>query len=349
MMIEARNALLCNTRNCKFMKHPDIKTHCCGKCRKQGANHHGPRCKQHIITYMQCNRPNCDFMKHPDISNNGGTHCCFACHENKGHGGQCKKQRVGGRSEMKEQKLEVEVLEEFHGIDYPGHDIKHLKCNTLREARAIAAREIGGNKHLFAAFCKHRKKIWIKNHAIKNHPKVKAPQQNKHITLLYVKALFELGLAKCNRKRCNYMKDPDQNHGFCCLLCQDTGFHGPLCKKENMREVIREERRELKCDRPGCRYTKHPDPKNNGGTHCCFGCKKDGRHGGQCMKTLVREVIKEELKCERHRCQFVKHPDVKNNGGTHCCKACKQHGRHGHSCTNKRVGNAMKNVATGFV
>lgn len=344
--MEARRQLLCNTRGCKFMKHTDKKnnggTHCCLKCQRDGRGH-GGKCNKHKIEYMKCNRGNCHFMKNPDVFNNGGSHCCNNCKKNKPHGTACTRVRVG-RPEVKEdEKVEVEILEEYHGIDYPHHNIKHFPCGSLREARAIAAREIGGNKHIFASFCKQRNKIWIKNNADKNHPKVKNGVMNQNITLFYLKALFELGLAKCNRQTCNFMKDPDQKHGFCCLMCKTGGFHGPLCKQVGMGAVIREERSELKCDRPGCKFTKHPNIKNNGGTHCCHHCKTKGRgHGKACEKIPVNKVIRHELKCDRPGCHFVKNPDPKNNGGNHCCNSCKKDGQHGRACTRKRVGAVMQ-------
>jgi len=351
-MMEARRLLLCDTRGCKFMKNREIGkgTHCCGKCIKHGPNKHGPKCKGHVIEFMKCNRPQCHFMKNPDIFNNGGTHCCNDCKQHKRHGPKCTKQIVGRPAEMKEEKLEVEVLEEFHGINYPGHDIKNFNCGSLREARVMAAQKLAENKHHFCAWTSNKKKLWIKRDAHQNHPKVKNAHPDKHVTLFYRKALFELSHAKCNRRTCNFMKDPNHQHGFCCLLCKTSGLHGPLCKQERMGAVIREERRELKCDRPGCRYTKHPDKNNNGGTHCCKRCKERGGHGGQCKKILVGEVIKNELKCIRPMCNFAKHPDVKNNGGNHCCNACKVNGRHGPACTNKLVGGPiLPNLATGRV
>jgi len=353
-MMEARRSLLCNSPFCKYMKNPDKDnnggTHCCKKCKNEGAGNHGGKCKKQHIKFMKCDRPGCNFVKNPDVFNNGGTHCCKHCKDGKNnHGGLCTKRAVGRDAEVKEEKIDVEILEEIHGINYPHHDIKVLPCGSLGEARAIAAREICGNKNVFAAFCRHRKKIWIKNHADKNHPKVKKGNENHNITLFYLKALFELGTAKCNRLACNFMKDPDQNHGFCCMMCKTGGFHGPLCKQQSMGAVIREERLELKCERRGCRFLRHKDVNNNGGTHCCNHCKRKGDgHGPACAKIPVGKVIRNEMKCERPGCHFVKNPNVKNNGGTHCCKACKMRGNHGGACTKKRVGEVMKEVATGF-
>lgn len=72
---------------------------------------------------------------------------------------------------------------------------------------------------------------------------------------------------------------------------------------------------------------KHPNEKNNGGTHCCAKCKKEGinMHGGACKQVL--------LKCRRPRCHFTRHPDGKNNDGTHCCARCKKDAlKHGKLC-----------------
>lgn len=38
------------------------------------------------------------------------------------------------------------------------------------------------------------------------------------------------------------------------------------------------------CDRPECTYKKHDNPKNNGGTHCCLGCKRYNTHSSYCKK-----------------------------------------------------------------
>jgi len=39
-----------------------------------------------------------------------------------------------------------------------------------------------------------------------------------------------------------------------------------------------------KCQREGCPFKKNTDKKNNGGTHCCYMCKKSGGHGTLCTK-----------------------------------------------------------------
>jgi len=353
MMMEARRSLLCITPGCKYVRHTDINNnggkHCCFKCKSDGGKH-GGKCKKRHIKFMKCDRNGCNLVKNPDIFNNGGTHCCKHCKDGKKqHGGLCTKRGVGRGAEVKEEKVDVEILEEIHGMNFPHLDIKSIPCSSLQEARAIAAREISANRNTFAAFCNRRKKVWINKHADKNHPKIKTGKVNPDMTLFYLKALFELGTAKCNRLTCNFMKDTDQHHGFCCLMCKTGGFHGPLCKQQGMGAVIREERMELKCERQGCRFMKHKDINNNGGTHCCSHCKRKGDgHGRACAKLPVGKVIKQELKCDRAGCHFVKNPDQKNNGGTHCCNACKKHGRHGGACTKRRVGEIMKEVATGF-
>jgi len=299
MMLEARRSLLCDTPGCEYMKNTDKDnnggTNCCFKCKKEGLGKHGPKCKKHQVKFMKCDREGCSFVKNPDVFNNGGTHCCNRCKDNKErHGGLCTKRAVGRDADVKEEKLDVEILEEIHGMDYPHHDIKALPCGSLQEARAIAAREISGNTNIFAAFCKHRKKIWIKNHADKNHPKIKNGEINHNVTLFYFKSLFDIATVKCNRLSCKFMKDPDQKNGFCCLMCKTGGFHGPLCKKESIAAVIKEERRELKCERPGCIFVKHRDVNNNGGTHCCSHCKRKGEgHGRACAKVPVGKIIKD--------------------------------------------------------
>jgi LmbE family N-acetylglucosaminyl deacetylase len=38
----------------------------------------------------KCQRLDCIFNKHSNISNNGGTHCCYACKTNNSHGPYCQ-------------------------------------------------------------------------------------------------------------------------------------------------------------------------------------------------------------------------------------------------------------------
>lgn len=57
----------------------------------------------------------------------------------------------------------------------------------------------------------------------------------------------------------------------------------------------RENLRKEKCNRPGCNFYKNPDIKNNGGTHCCFSCKQDGKHGPKCNKVLFQSSLPSEI------------------------------------------------------
>jgi len=45
----------------------------------------------------------------------------------------------------------------------------------------------------------------------------------------------------------------------------------------------------MKCDRETCIFLVHTDLNNNGGTHCCFGCKTNGRHGPVCQRKQILE------------------------------------------------------------
>lgn len=47
----------------------------------------------------------------------------------------------------------------------------------------------------------------------------------------------------------------------------------------------------MRCDRTTCNYLCHTDPKNNGGTHCCAGCKSNGVHGTKCQKVTVPDLV----------------------------------------------------------
>jgi len=42
-------------------------------------------------THITCMRPGCELLRHNNINNNGGTHCCYACKIDKGHGPLCHK------------------------------------------------------------------------------------------------------------------------------------------------------------------------------------------------------------------------------------------------------------------
>ena len=54
----------------------------------------------------------------------------------------------------------------------------------------------------------------------------------------------------------------------------------PKCNAPNAPSKPREA---SACHR-GCGFLKHSDPKNNGGTHCCFACKRQGEHGPMCQR-----------------------------------------------------------------
>jgi len=352
LVMEARRSLLCVTSGCKYMKNTDYKnnggTHCCKKCKDEGVGKHGDKCQKNDIKFMKCDREDCSFVKNPDIFNNGGTHCCNFCKKNQPlHGGLCTKSAFVPVDEVKEEKVDVVVLEEIHGIDYPHYDVKVLPCGSLKAARIIASTWISRSRNLFAGFDKHKKKIWIKKLAHVRHPKVKKGVINHNVTLFYFKKFIGMEKVKCKRSACNFMKDPYQDHGFCCRMCVTDGSHGPLCKKQEM--GIKGERLKMKCARPGCRFMRHEDIKNNGGTHCCRDCKLKGygRHGGLCAKIHVGKVMYEGLRCDRPGCQLVTNPDLKNNGGTHCCYNCKNKGSHGDACTKKSVREVLKDVATG--
>jgi len=338
--MQVKRQLLCNSRGCYFMKYPDKEnnggTHCCKLCQIAGKGKHGPKCKKHKIENFKCDRSICPYLKNPDVLNNHGTHCCKACKEGRWtHDMLCKKNRVGGPApaDHKEEKIEVEILEEFHGIDFPHVDIINFPCGSLREARSIAAQKIGKHKTIFAAFCSLRQKIFIRKRFPQNHPKVKKGVVNPHVTLFYLTGLFDLG-AKCNRKTCYFMKNTDLDHGFCCLLCKTTGNHGPLCALFDLG---------AKCNRKTCNFMKNTDQDHG---FCCLLCKTAGNHGPSCKKLVMGAV---ELKCERPGCRFTKHPDPKNHGGTHCCGYCKIGKGHGKLCEQKRVGAVMQDLATGFV
>jgi hypothetical protein len=44
-----------------------------------------------------------------------------------------------------------------------------------------------------------------------------------------------------------------------------------------------------KCKNTGCNFMAHNKVTNNGGTHCCKGCKSGGNHGPLCEKRLYRQ------------------------------------------------------------
>jgi len=43
----------------------------------------------------------------------------------------------------------------------------------------------------------------------------------------------------------------------------------------------------MQCGTFGCCYAIHSNKKNNGGTHCCYGCKNTASHGPLCEKKLL--------------------------------------------------------------
>jgi subtilase family serine protease len=47
----------------------------------------------------------------------------------------------------------------------------------------------------------------------------------------------------------------------------------------------------MRCDRATCKYFCHTNPKNNGGTHCCAGCKSNGNHGINCQKVTAPDLV----------------------------------------------------------
>jgi len=51
-----------------------------------------------------------------------------------------------------------------------------------------------------------------------------------------------------------------------------------------------------KCNRQTCLYVKHSRKGNNGGTHCCMSCKRNGRHGGACTRIVVGTPEKKKKK-----------------------------------------------------
>lgn len=53
------------------------------------------------------------------------------------------------------------------------------------------------------------------------------------------------------------------------------------------------------CQRNGCSFFKHSDTKNNGGTHCCASCKKNGTHGLLC-EGITTQVEEDRKWCIEH-------------------------------------------------
>lgn len=66
-------------------------------------------------------------------------------------------------------------------------------------------------------------------------------------------------------------------------LQQWISYHAicPMCRSEILCNPPQP------CARVGCPYAVHRDVRNNGGTHCCRGCKTVGNHGGLCERRVV--------------------------------------------------------------
>ena len=58
--------------------------------------------------------------------------------------------------------------------------------------------------------------------------------------------------------------------------------------EDNFLDIMRsiQPKQPEKCQREGCAFKKHTQTSNNGGTHCCFQCKTNIRHGPRCQKNL---------------------------------------------------------------
>jgi len=51
----------------------------------------------------------------------------------------------------------------------------------------------------------------------------------------------------------------------------------------------------IKCNRINCNFNIHPNIENNGGTHCCNGCKLNNVHGPACQKKINIKYFKINL------------------------------------------------------
>ena len=58
--------------------------------------------------------------------------------------------------------------------------------------------------------------------------------------------------------------------------------------KNNMCTRVMNRKNKIKCENTNCTYIKHTDDNNNGGTHCCLGCKNKGIHGPLCEKVQFK-------------------------------------------------------------
>ena len=90
---------------------------------------------------------------------------------------------------------------------------------------------------------------------------------------------------KCERDGCTFDKHTNvENNGgtHCCRSCKvNEGSHGLACV--SMKVGPNASIAGSKCERDGCTFEKHAGENNNGGTHCCKGCKnKEGSHGPNC-------------------------------------------------------------------
>jgi hypothetical protein len=75
----------------------------------------------------------------------------------------------------------------FKGVDFPGNDLKTLPCQTLREARALASKEIGCDPDRSAAFNAAEGTLSIKTGATANHPdRGGRGERSGGVTMLYL-------------------------------------------------------------------------------------------------------------------------------------------------------------------
>ena len=92
---------------------------------------------------------------------------------------------------------------------------------------------------------------------------------------------------KCERDGCNFTKhaNVENNEGkHCCKACKTKeGAHGLACVSKKVAVNPNAAVADSKCEREGCTFEKHAGQPNNGGTHCCKGCKnREGSHGSKC-------------------------------------------------------------------
>jgi len=78
----------------------------------------------------------------------------------------------------------------------------------------------------------------------------------------------------------------NKDTNYCNICKMKACMQGVKCKGVEMNEDS------LKCISVGCSYKKHTDKNNNGGTNCCFSCKKTpDKHGSCCQKILFNNII----------------------------------------------------------